>query len=319
MDLLLYGLARGLVALIQALPLTWVARIGRFGGGLAYLLDARHRRVARRNLAMCFGREKSDVELRALARENFRRIGENYACAIKTAAMTFEELRPHVEFAGNPRILSPPAGGEPPSVVAAIGHFGNFELYARFGQLAPAYQCATTYRALRPESINRLLQSLRERSGCLFFERRFEAAALKAAMNQPGMILGLLCDQSGGTMRVPFLGHDCSTSPAVALFAQRYRCALITGICYRVGLARWRIEAGPDIPTHEDGRPRPAADIMRDVNFAFEAAVRRDPANWFWVHRRWKPARGKPNAQPASQDVAKAESRQDACSTLESR
>ena len=28
---------------------------------------------------------------------------------------------------------------------------------------------------------------------------------------------------------------------------------------------------------------------MRDVNRAFEIAVRRDPANWFWVHRRWKP------------------------------
>jgi len=27
---------------------------------------------------------------------------------------------------------------------------------------------------------------------------------------------------------------------------------------------------------------------MRDVNRALEAAVRRDPANWFWVHRRWK-------------------------------
>jgi lauroyl/myristoyl acyltransferase len=30
------------------------------------------------------------------------------------------------------------------------------------------------------------------------------------------------------------------------------------------------------------------ADIMRDVNRAFENAVRRDPANWFWVHRKWK-------------------------------
>ena len=27
---------------------------------------------------------------------------------------------------------------------------------------------------------------------------------------------------------------------------------------------------------------------MRDVNAAFEAAIRRDPANWFWVHNRWK-------------------------------
>jgi lauroyl/myristoyl acyltransferase len=28
---------------------------------------------------------------------------------------------------------------------------------------------------------------------------------------------------------------------------------------------------------------------MRDVNREFEQAIRRDPANWFWVHRRWKP------------------------------
>jgi Kdo2-lipid IVA lauroyltransferase/acyltransferase len=316
MEPLLYCMARALVALIQALPLTWAARLGRFGGGLAYWLDVRHRRVTQRNLAMCFGPEKSPAELRALARETFRRIGENYTCAVKTAAMTYEELRPRVEFVGNPRILAPPAGQKPQSVVAAIGHFGNFELYARFGQFAPAYKCATTYRALRQPSLNRLLQSLRERSGCLFFERRFEAAGLKAAMNQPGIALGLLCDQSGGALRGPFLGHDCSTSPAPALFALRYRCALITGICYRVGLARWRIEAGADIPTHEDGRARSAADIMQDVNRAFEAAVRLDPANWFWVHRRWKPASG---GAPVLADSAPsaATGKPDACPTPE--
>jgi len=315
MDLVLYWLARALVALIQALPLTWVARLGRWAGGVAYWLDARHRWVARSNLAMCFGAEKCAAELRALARENFRRIGENYACGVKTATMTYEELRPHVEFVGNARLLSPPASGAPQSVVAAIGHFGNFELYARFGQFAPAYQCATTYRGLRPPSLNRLVQSLRERSGCLFFERRFEAAALKEAMNRPGMALGLLCDQSGGSLRGPFLGHDCSTSPAVALFAQRYHCALITGICYRVGLARWRIEAGPDIPTHENDRPRSTADIMRDVNRAFEAAIRCDPANWFWVHRRWKPARSRPRVRPAPERAPSPESRRDAYPT----
>jgi KDO2-lipid IV(A) lauroyltransferase len=86
------------------------------------------------------------------------------------------------------------------------------------------------------------------------------------------------------------------------LFALRYNCALITGICYRVGLARWRIEAGGEIPTRENGAPRPTADIMRDVNRAFEAAVRRDPANWFWVHRRWKPRKKSPPpaARPAT-------------------
>ena len=65
MDTLIYWLARALVALIQALPLTLVARLGRAAGGLAFRLDARHRRVALKNLALCFGREKSPEEIRA--------------------------------------------------------------------------------------------------------------------------------------------------------------------------------------------------------------------------------------------------------------
>ncbi|HVV01534.1 MAG TPA: hypothetical protein VHH88_09245 [Verrucomicrobiae bacterium] len=292
MDDLLYLLGRAAVAFVQALPLTWVARLGRAGGELAFWLDARHRRVARRNLALCLGAEKSPDELRRLARENFRRIGESFACAIKTASMRLEEIRPHVEFVAPPEILSPALDKVPRGIVAAIGHFGNFELYARFGQFAPAYKSATTYRGLRQSSLNRLLQSLRERSGCLFFERRFEGAALKHFMNQPGIMLGLLSDQNAGEsgLRLPFLGHNCSTSQAPAVFALRYHCKLHTGICYRVGLARWRIEAGPEIPTHQDGLPRSTTDIMLDVNRAFEDAVRRDPANWFWVHNRWKQA-----------------------------
>jgi lauroyl/myristoyl acyltransferase len=290
MEPLLYAIARGLLALLQSLPLRAAARVGRAAGAVAYVLDVRHRRVALRNLTMCFGAEKAPAEIRALARENFRRIGENLACAIRTAVMTFEELRPHVEFVGNQRIISPPTGEKPQSVVAAIGHFGNFELYARFNEFAPNYTCATTYRALRQASVNRLLQSLRERSGCRFFERRFDAGPLKAFMHQRGVMLGLLADQSAGThgLRLPFLGHDCSTSAAPAVFALRYNCALCVGVCYRVGLARWRIEGSEEIPTQINGHARPTEAIMRDVNLAFEAAVRRDPANWFWVHNRWK-------------------------------
>lgn len=288
MDLLLYCFARGVIGFIQSLPLLWVARLGRIGGAITYRLDGRHRRVALRNLQMCFGNEKSEAELRAIAEENFRRIGENFACAAKTASMHFEDLSRHVEFVAPPDIMAP---SEPRSIVAAIGHFGNFELYARFGQFAPSFRSATTYRGLRQASLNRLLQCLRERSGCQFFERRSQGPALRVFMNQKGAILGLLSDQHAGDagLRLPFLGHDCSTSAAPAIFALRYHCSLYTGICYRVGLAQWRIEAGEEIPVFENGEPRKTAAIMLDVNRAFEAAVRRDPANWFWVHNRWKP------------------------------
>src|SRR5882757_4079632 len=214
MDTLLYFVARTVIGFLQALPLRTVARIGRAAGGLAYSIDGRHRRVALRHLTMCFGHEKSADEIQAIAKENFRRIGENFTCAAKTASMTFEELRPFVEFVGPPGLLAPPSDQKPPSIIFAIGHFGNFELYARFGQFCPAFQCATTYRGLRQPSLNRLMQELRERSGCLYFERRTDGAALKTAMNKSGLILGLLADQHAGNsgLRIPFLGHDCSTT-----------------------------------------------------------------------------------------------------------
>ena len=112
-------------------------------------------------------------------------------------------------------------------------------------------------------------------------------------MHRQGIILGFLTDQSTNGFRGPFLGHDCSTTLAPAVFALRYHCELYTGVCYRVALAKWRLELGEKIPTHENGKPRPSEEIMRDVNRALEDAVRRDPANWFWVHRRWKAAETK--------------------------
>jgi KDO2-lipid IV(A) lauroyltransferase len=294
MDTLLYFAGRSLIAFIQALPLLVVVRLGRLGGAATYWFDARHRKVTLKNLAMCYP-EKSRREITALAMETLRRIGESFACGIKTAGMTYEQLKPHLEFVLPPEFM--PVPGQPlRRFVVAIGHFGNFELYARFGQICTGYQGLGTYRSLRQKSLTRLLVSLREKSGCVFFERRFEADQLKAAMNKPGALLGLMCDQNAGRhgLQIPFLGHNAATSPAVALLAQRYHCPLHTGACFRLGPGRWRVEVGPAIPLQEDGQARSLEAIMRDVNAAMEAAVRRDPANWFWVHNRWK--RGVPGA-----------------------
>ena len=288
MNTVLYWLARALIACVQSLPLNLVARLGRAGGALAFHLDGRHRRVVLDNLTLCFGQEKSAAEIRAIAQENFRRLGENYLSAVKTAAMSFEELKPHLEFVGNECLPKKTGGSAPQNVVVAIGHFGNFELYARLQSVLSGYQGATTYRALNQPTVNRLMQDLRQRSGCLFFERRADGRALRSRMEQRGVILGLLADQSATGLRAPFLGHDCNTGLAPAILALRYDAELYTQICYRVSLAKWRLEFGEKIPTHENGLPRPSEDIMRDVNRALEAAVRRDPANWFWVHRRWK-------------------------------
>ena len=70
-------------------------------------------------------------------------------------------------------------------------------------------------------------------------------------------------------------------------------------------LAKWEIEVGDEIPTRENGTPRSTAEIMRDVNRAFEIAVRRDPANWFWVHRRWKGIESKVQSPKSKVEDAK--------------
>ena len=301
-DFLLTLLARIVVAFLQMLPLGAVAWLGRCLGALAYVLDGRHRDVAQRNLAASFS-EKSEAEVRALARENFKRIGESFACAAKTAGMDAEAIRRVLECGGTEK-LPPAQDGVRPSVVIAVGHFGNFELYARTNLFVPGYQMATTYRGLRQPGLNALMQSLRAKSGALYFERRRDAAELKAAMAQPGIMLGLLADQHAGDRgaRLPFFGRDCSTSLAAPVLAQRYGCRLFTCLCYRTAPGRWRLEFGNEIPTHTEGQPRPTEAIAADINRAFEIAIRRDPANWFWVHNRWKEGKWRPQKAVEEQD-----------------
>lgn len=287
MNTALYLLARCLVAGLQCLPFTVVALLGRSGGWLAWCLDRRHRSIAIDNLSHAFP-EKSVGEIRAIARENFMRIGENFIGGLKSASLSDEAIRKVLTLEGAERM--PP--NENHLWITAAGHFGNFELYARSSQFVGQVRIATTYRGLRQPAIDRLLLHLRKQSGSLYFERRNEGRQLKEALRAGHLMLGLLADQHAGDrgIRLPFLGRECSTSTAPAVFALRYRCPLLVTVCYRVGLGRWRIEISEEIATIENGGVRTVEAISADVNRAFETAIHRDPANWFWVHRRWKPA-----------------------------
>ncbi|RME69064.1 MAG: hypothetical protein D6781_09480, partial [Verrucomicrobia bacterium] len=226
---LLAAVASGLVKGLRMLPLPVVGRIGRAFGQLAWWLDRRHRRVALTNLAAVFGREKTAKELRRIAAENFRRIGESYACGIWVAGRDLAEVADRVEIVGAEKLARRPeeSGGDdrPPNRILAVGHFGNFDLLPVVGGLYPDFRLATTYRALHPPALDRVFQSLRERSGCLFIERRRAQFAVSRALRSGGVMLGLLADQSGGErgVRAPFLGVECSTSPAPVLYAIRHR------------------------------------------------------------------------------------------------
>jgi len=290
MDRTFYFIARLVVAFLQAMPLLWVAQLGRSGGGVMFWLDGRHRKVALRNLTLCFQDEKSPREIRALAHENFRRIGEAFCCSVKTAGMSATELKKVL-------IVNRVAGGQnghavSPSecLIYATGHFGNFELFARLSEYIGGYHVAATYRGMRPAFLNAVVLSLRTTSGNIMYERRTESDALKKAMGEGGRLLVLFSDQRvrDNGVELPFFGRPCLTSRAPAIMAMRYKGALFVPICYRTSLGRWRIEVGEAIATHQDGVRRSVEAITRDMNTALELAIQKDPANWFWVHNRWK-------------------------------
>jgi KDO2-lipid IV(A) lauroyltransferase len=195
---------------------------------------------------------------------------------------------PRVEFVGLEALL--PARGR--NLVVAAGHFGCFDLLALAATRCGGRTLATTYRGQRIRGLEVVLQELRGLTGVRFFERRGGVAALAALLKGGDVVLGLFVDQHAGTRGawLPFLGRECSCSTAPAVLALRHDADLAIAICHRTGPARWRVELGPAIPTHgPDATPREVEAMTLDVNRAFEVAIRRDPANWFWVHRRWKP------------------------------
>jgi lauroyl/myristoyl acyltransferase len=287
MGFILGPFALFLIWLLQCIPLEWAARVGRFAGWLAWLLDRRHRAAALDNLRLAFGTELSESSIQSIGSEHFKRLGENYASAIKTASMSDAELRPHLEFINYPETLPPSKGIS----VYAIGHFGNFEIIARMQAWAENRRLVTTYRALRSKVLDGLLQDLRKKSGILYFERTRDAAALRSTLHGGDLLFGILSDQHAGKrgLWIPFFGRHCSTTAAPAVYALRFRAKLFVGTCYRTQLAHWRLEFSEPISTYlPDGTARSSEDIMTEVNQRLEQSVRRDPANWFWVHRRWK-------------------------------
>lgn len=296
MEHLLYLLVRILLVFIQALPVRWVAHLGRWGGAISYWVDARHRRMALKNLTLCFGHEKSPEEIRAIAKENFRRLGEVYGCAMKSMVMSDAELRKIFSVKGAEGVRAVDAEGKLVNRVFTGGHFGNFELANRMSALIPEYQAVATYRGIRPPKLDQLVYRMRTVSGNILVDRRNGADDLKRAMSEGGKLLILASDQAdrSGGIELPFLGYYAWTTRAPVILAMRYKCVIFVPICYRVGLGKWVLEIGEPIRMEENGKRRGVEDLMRDINIKLEAGVRRDPANWFWVHNRWKTKKGQP-------------------------
>lgn len=273
---------------LRFLSRSFLLWVGRRLGDLIYRALPGRRAVARENLALAFGRERSSEEIALLCRRSFQHLGMMVmeVCAFLLAPLVF--VRSLVSVEGIEHLKSAMAQGRGALVLTA--HFGNWELLAA-SHVLTGYPLSVVARPLDHPLLDRLATRLRERSGVEVIAKRWALPSMLAALRR-GRMVGILLDQNSsrreGTF-VPFFGVPASTSKSLALLALRTGAPVVPIFTHREADGRHRVLIGPALPVASTGdRERDLHAATAAFTVAIEEVVRRWPEQWFWVHRRWK-------------------------------
>jgi len=283
-DFVVYLLYRAGLAVVAALPLSFLFGFGEFLGVCAWMFSGKYRRLATRNLEIAFSNEKSPRELRQLVRQHFRRLGANLLCSAKLTQMPPEKILERVEVENIESMAREFRAGVP--VVLILSHLGTWEVFA---QLMPEFvgfvRNSSVYQGLGNRFIDEHVQRTRSQTGLELFDRHDGFEPVIELLRSGGGV-GVLSDQHAGDHGVwtPFFGRLASTSPLPALLAKRTRAALIAAGVYTTGRARWRMV----FTERFDETGASVAVLTSKINQVIEEQVRRAPEDWFWVHNRWK-------------------------------
>jgi KDO2-lipid IV(A) lauroyltransferase len=113
---------------------------------------------------------------------------------------------------------------------------------------------------------------------------RYLIKALKAKRS-----IGILVDQKmNDGIAVPFFGRDAMTAPAIANLARRDNCLVVPSQIIRKNKYHFEVILHPplEIPKGGDDE-KEVFSIMLQINKMLEEWIRANPAQWFWVHKRW--------------------------------
>jgi lipopolysaccharide heptosyltransferase II len=283
-DFVVYLLYRAGLAVVAALPLPFLFRVGQFLGVCAWMFSGKYRRLAKRNLEIAFANEKSPRELHQLVRRHFRQLGANLLCSAKLTQLSPERVLEHVEVENIESMAREFRAGVP--VVLVLSHLGTWEVFA---QLMPKFvgfvRGSSVYQSLGNRFIDKHVRRTRSQTGLELFDRRDGFEPVIELLRSGGGV-GVLSDQHAGDHGVwtPFFGRLASTSPLPALLAKRTRAALIAAGVYTTGPARWRMV----FTERFDQTGASVAVLTSKINRVIEEQIRRAPEDWFWVHNRWK-------------------------------
>jgi Kdo2-lipid IVA lauroyltransferase/acyltransferase len=170
-------------------------------------------------------------------------------------------------------------------VLVATGHLGNWELSA----FAHAYLAAPMHIVVRPidnSRIDTLVESRRELSGNRAIAKKDAARGILRALATGGAV-GVLIDQNTTVDQgvwIDFFGVPACAGSAFVKMAHHSGAPIVPGY------AVWSDKESRYV-LHFEPAVEITGDVERDtqrVHARLEAAIRKYPDQWLWIHRRWK-------------------------------
>ncbi|PRY80323.1 KDO2-lipid IV(A) lauroyltransferase [Yoonia maritima] len=270
---------RGLIGTMLRLP--YERRVPAMGRALrgAVAPLAGYQKRAEENLKFIYPNMAVDKR-RQIAHDccdNFgRTLIENYAWQefsnrISGTVPTGEGLEPLAEAAKTQR-----------PVIFVTAHYGNHEAPRQI-LTAMGHTIGGLYRPmLNPYFNAHYAKTMTSWGGPVFEQGRRGTMGFARHLKSGGMGT-LLFDVSAKGVKIPFLGQPAHTATSAADIAIKMDALVIPyfGIRQPDGLS-FAIEVEAPIKT---GTPEM---MMTEMTQRLEAQITRDPAQWFWVHRRWK-------------------------------
>jgi len=270
--------------LVHWLPLSWQSLLGRAVGAIAWALAGSRRRIALRNLEMCLP-EKSEAERLAIAREHFGWLGRSLLERGLLWYASPERLKRLIHVEGEVGL----ADATKRPVMWLVPHFLALDVAGAAVQLNIARPGASIYQAQSDPVFDAAMRRGRLRFGnAKIFARDETARPLMRAIrdgagffNLPDMDFG-----ERDAAFVPFFGVPAATLLAPSRMARALNMTVQPVIGEMLdGGGGFRVRFLPplkDFPTDD-----PVADTLR-INHWIEEEVRRNPAQYLWVHKRFK-------------------------------
>lgn len=272
----------GLFYLLGRIPLRFSLKIGAGLGFLFYHLAKSRRRIAEINIALCFP-ELSAIEQQQLVRATLREVGIN---VMEGAAALWGS---HAMFKRCPSVIT---GLEHVAAAREAGR-GILLIGAHFTTIDVAGRIFTThgkFDVLYRTDPNPLFDYVIKRARETFAGDAIASNDMRQMIKnlRKGHMIWYAPDQDYNTPHrvfAPFFGVQAATIIGTSRIAKLGRAVVMPLSHYRDSDGCYHITIGApwdDFPSGDD-----VADATR-TNAAIEAAVRKHPAQYLWVHRRFK-------------------------------